>query len=332
MTAGFGLADEKLVLESELLKNGATVREAFRDVVADARRWTVEILRDEKPAVTGAIVGADGWILTKASELPPEPACRLHDQRQFPARLAGIDYDWDLALLKIEASDLPSVQWSTQGDPGVGQWLATPGLAEVPVSVGVVGAARMEIPAKRGLLGVAAVKQDRGLTVQSIQAQSGAARAGLKQDDVIETLNDGPLATYAELVERLRPFQPGDTVALGVIREGKPLSMSVTLGESFSSFVARSGFQNRLGGDLSRRRSGFRAAIQHDSLLDPHECGGTAVDLNGKAVGINIARGGRTATFVVPVDEVLPVIENLKAGKLDAPTTARYEELPPPEG
>jgi serine protease Do len=67
---------------------------------------------------------------------------------------------------------------------------------------------------------------------------------------------------------------------------------------------------------------GFPSVLQHDTVLRPNECGGPLVDLDGRAVAINIARAGRVASFGVPAEVVVPLIESLKSSKLDSPTIA----------
>jgi serine protease Do len=76
-------------------------------------------------------------------------------------------------------------------------------------------------------------------------------------------------------------------------------------------------------GPVSRRRSGFPQVIQHDTVLHPAQCGGPLVDLDGKAVGINIARAGRVATYALPASLILAAMDDLKSGKLvqETPTT-----------
>ena len=76
-----------------------------------------------------------------------------------------------------------------------------------------------------------------------------------------------------------------------------------------------------MGGPLSNRSGDFPAALQHDSVLRPSDCGGPIVDLSGKAVGINIARAGRVESFALPADQVKPLLKDLMSGKL-APTEA----------
>ncbi len=49
--------------------------------------------------------------------------------------------------------------------------------------------------------------------------------------------------------------------------------------------------------------------------MEPSECGGPVVDLDGKAVGINIARGGRVKSYAVPVNKLRPLLGDLRSGQ-----------------
>jgi serine protease Do len=112
-------------------------------------------------------------------------------------------------------------------------------------------------------------------------------------------------------------------VELAVTRGADRVKVRVTLGDAPSvSGAERIDFQNRLGGQLSLRRVGFPSVLQHDTVLRPNECGGPLVDLDGRAVAINIARAGRVASFGVPAEVVVPLIESLKSSKLDGPAIA----------
>ena len=74
---------------------------------------------------------------------------------------------------------------------------------------------------------------DGGALVESVQAGSPAARAGLHRGDVIATLNGGPVLSISSLMVSLRAHEPGDNVVLGVLRPAKPMiPMKVILGES----------------------------------------------------------------------------------------------------
>src|SRR5262249_59985794 len=65
---------------------------------------------------------------------------------------------------------------------------------------------------------------------------------------------------------------------------------------------------NRLGSDLSVRRTGFPAVLQTDMVIKPTDCGGPLVDLDGKTVGLVIARGGRVESYAIPSEEIRPLI------------------------
>ena len=100
---------------------------------------------------------------------------------------------------------------------------------------------------KRGLLGIKgmeltadiakAFKLDvqRGAFISEVLPGSGSAKAGVKSGDVITSLNGKPLSSFAELRSRIATTEPGTKVKLGLLRDGKPLEVEVTLDTSTSS-------------------------------------------------------------------------------------------------
>jgi serine protease Do len=74
--------------------------------------------------------------------------------------------------------------------------------------------------------------------------------------------------------------------------------------------------QEMMGSTLSNRRGGFPSILQHDTVLAPGNCGDPLVDLEGKVVGINIARAGRTETYAIPAAAVRELLADLMAGNL----------------
>ncbi|WP_279048764.1 serine endoprotease DegQ [Cedecea davisae] len=100
---------------------------------------------------------------------------------------------------------------------------------------------------KRGLLGIKGTEMSadiakafnlstqRGAFVSEVLPQSGSAKAGVKAGDVITSLNGNPLNSFAELRAKIATTEPGTVVKLGLLRDGKPLEVSVTLDKSTAS-------------------------------------------------------------------------------------------------
>ena len=100
---------------------------------------------------SGFIVSADGYILTNGHvvEGADEITVRLTDKREFKARIIGTDRRTDIAVLKIDASGLPTVRI---GDPArlrVGEWVVAIGSPfgfDNSVTAGIVSAKGRALP------------------------------------------------------------------------------------------------------------------------------------------------------------------------------------------
>lgn len=100
---------------------------------------------------SGFIIGADGYILTNAHVVneADEVLVKLFDKREFKAKIIGADKRTDVALIKIEATNLPKV---TIGDPSklkVGEWVAAIGSPfglENTMTAGIVSAKGRALP------------------------------------------------------------------------------------------------------------------------------------------------------------------------------------------
>ncbi len=94
---------------------------------------------------SGFIISKDGYVLTNAHvvESANEITVKLSDKREFSAKVIGADRKTDIALIKIDADDLPVV---TQGNPDqlkVGEWVIAIGAPfgfENTVTAGIVSA------------------------------------------------------------------------------------------------------------------------------------------------------------------------------------------------
>ncbi|MFM2093537.1 MAG: hypothetical protein RIS70_661 [Planctomycetota bacterium] len=288
------------------------VKTAFREVVSNARQYTVRVYAGDDQVALGTVVDADGMILTKASELTGKLTVRLADGRRLPATILNRRDELDLALIRVEATGLQQVSWAVGEGPDVGNWLATPGQDELPAAIGVLSGAPRRITEPRAMLGV--ILDERDPRVVQVIEGSGAERAGVKADDLITQVNGKAIDTMQNLVSTLERHRVGDKVELLVKRGDQELTLTAVLTDRAAGPRAeRSDMQNSLGGKLSDRRAGFPLVLPHDTVLRPNECGGPLVNLDGVTVGINIARAGRVASYALPTSVVMPAVAEMKA-------------------
>lgn len=100
---------------------------------------------------SGFIISSDGYILTNAHVVSAadEVLVKLSDKREFKAKIIGADKRTDVALIKIDATNLPKV---IIGDPSalkVGQWVAAIGSPfglENTMTAGIVSAKGRALP------------------------------------------------------------------------------------------------------------------------------------------------------------------------------------------
>ena len=290
---------------------------AFHEVVAASASSTVQVYCDGYTAALGTIVDPAGYIVTKASELSGKIECQLNvaGSKRYEATVVGRDKDLDLAVLKIDAKDLAPIAWSEGEPPAVGSWLVTPGLSREPLTIGVLSVSPRRIASPPGALGIDLAEPDEPAKIKSVRTNSPADKAGLEAGDIILKVNGKAVANNQELVLTVRSYQPGEKVELVIKRGETELTKTAVLSSLVKIFDHegddRAEFQNNLGGQLSERRTGFPSVIQHDSVLKPEQCGGPIVDLDGKAVGINIARAGRVESFALPGSVVREAVKKM---------------------
>ncbi len=100
---------------------------------------------------SGFIISADGYLLTNAHVVAQasEVTVKLTDKREFKAKVIGFDRKTDVALLKIEASNLPVVKLGNPGETKVGEWVVAIGSPfgfDNTVTAGIVSAKSRELP------------------------------------------------------------------------------------------------------------------------------------------------------------------------------------------
>lgn len=94
---------------------------------------------------SGFIISSDGYILTNAHvvETADEITVKLNDKREFAAEVIGTDRKTDIALIKINATDLPIVAQGNPENLKVGEWVVAIGSPfgfEHSVTAGIVSA------------------------------------------------------------------------------------------------------------------------------------------------------------------------------------------------
>ncbi|MCQ5469960.1 serine endoprotease DegP [Pantoea brenneri] len=122
---------------------------------------------------------------------------------------------------------------------------------------------------KRGELGVMgtelnselakAMKVDaqRGAFVSQVLPGSAAAKAGIKAGDVVVSMNGKPLTSFAALRAEVGSLPIGTTLKLGLLRDGKPLDVSVQLQQSSQAKVQSATIYTGIeGADLSNSDAG----------------------------------------------------------------------------
>lgn len=273
-------------------------------------------------AGSGVILTADGYIVTNNHVVQDadELTVKLNDNREFKARIIGLDKTTDLALIKIEAKDLPAITVANSDDLKLGEWVlaignpfsltstvtagivsakarslgATPGSIEsfiqtdaainpgnsggalvnargelvginamlysqtgsysgygfaIPTSImnKVVDDLRQYGTVQRALLGISgqdvstyidAEKEKgrepdlgtvNGIYVAEVSADGAAAAAGLKEGDVITSIDGKTIEKFGQLQELLVNHRPGDKVSVTYLRDKKKHTVQITL-------------------------------------------------------------------------------------------------------
>lgn len=113
--------------------------------------------RDQAPANamgSGFLISADGLVVTNhhVIESADNVMVRLMDQREYEAEVIGTDPHSDLALLKIDVSDVNFIQLADASDVRVGEWvvaIGSPFGLDYSVSAGIVSAKGRNIASRQ---------------------------------------------------------------------------------------------------------------------------------------------------------------------------------------
>lgn len=98
------------------------------------------------------------------------------------------------------------------------------------------------------------VDAQRGAFVSQVMPNSSAAKAGIKAGDVITSLNNKPISSFAALRAEVGSMPIGSKVSLGLLREGKPITVNLELQQSSQNQVDSSTiFSGIEGAEMSNK-------------------------------------------------------------------------------
>lgn len=269
---------------------------------------TALVTVDGKLAALGTVVSANGRILTKNSETDEGKLAVKLGGQEYEARVLKRFPQRDLALLKIDARDLRSVRFQIE-EPALGSILTASGVESEPLGIGLLSVPGRAM-SKVGFIGIQAAEGEGGVLVARLVSGGAAEQAGLKENDVITSLDDEKVEDPISFGGLIRGRKAGEEVRVGYLREGEPGELKVTLKERKMRDNVQNDPRMKLSlGRLSEKTGGYPDVIQHDIPLPPELCGGPLFNLNGKCVGVNVSRAGRTKTYAIPADEIVELLE-----------------------
>lgn len=266
------------------------------------------------------VVRADGYLVTKASELKtPTFDVRLPSGVNLKGKIVSVNVDNDLALIQVPTTNLTPVEWANPEDIQLGEIVIAPSEKKEPMGWGVLSV--LKRPSTGGMMGVMLAETADGVKVNTVNPNMPADKAGIRSGDIIVKVNDTAYKTLSELQDFLQTQSAGTEISVTVKRGEQDLVFRLSLASRNTLPASeRSVSQNTLAGALSERATDFPSVLEHDIVLQPHQQGGPLLNLDGKAIGINIARAGRVETYATPAEVVQKLLPDLIAKKYP-PTT-----------
>lgn len=277
----------------------------------------------------GTIISADGLIVGKRSEFSTRNVSCFIDEKEVEGLIIASHSELDLALIRVQQRlsspiEIPPLYELSRPGKFV---VSITGDSTQPV-FGTVSVQPQKFQVKPPeckdcvdlgitISGIRQTKtvqvQDKltnlsGFEVTRVYPRTPGEKCGLLTKDLLCLVNGKAFANSTELKRLGNQLKVGQTLELVLIREGKL--------ETFNTIINR--LSPRIlhdrwgGGPFSEKRFGFSEVIVHDSVILPEHCGGPLVDLQGKVLGINIARSMRVASFSIGIDRVVDFVQRAR--------------------
>lgn len=310
-------AEPRAPLRAEEFTNGQETMTPLKGLQQKVSACTALLMNQKgQPVGTATWVGEDGYLITKASEVPHVEDCtvRWGQGREAPLREIRRDVKNDLVLAHApNVTGVTPARFVPSASLTLGQWIVSPAKAS-RLKIGVMSAQRRSIKGFGAAIGVRmddrpASKEGAGVRIIGIAEDSPAAAAGLQAGDVMLELAGEKVHEHRRVNEIISKRQPGEELEVKVKRGGKDVSLQVRLA-SRTKILANWDGEDFANGGISIRTDNFAEVIQHDLPLNPLDMGGPLMNLQGEAIGLNIARVDRVTTFALPSETFWPIVEH----------------------
>ncbi len=336
LSASFANAQQQLgQLEGEFRLNGKETWKAFEPIREVLQASSAVIYDGWRSVAYGVVVSSDGYLVSKASEIDKieELTIRI-DRRHFKkVEVVAAMVEWDVVLLKVDGEDLPLIDWS-ETEPTHGSWVVSNGSTtrrDRRLRVGIISANAREIGGGRApvVMGVTlnTNEETEGLAIGKVHKDSGASQAGLEPGDIILKADGVEVKNMKELQVVLKEKEPGDTLNLRIKRGNEEREYDVELKKRESVFEEEKTRNDAMSGRVSQRRSNFPRVLQTDLPLSVRSVGGPLLDLEGRCIGMNIARANRCETFSIPTKELLEIVQALMNPAQEEEASGAREEV-----
>ena len=285
-----------------------------------------EVFVDSRAVGFALAVDASGHYIAKDSDvgdLSNDVALSMPDGVTVAVQRVARDRSLDLVLLRSAEESVP-VEWASDSEVALGEIVVSVGRDVEPLSWGVRAldqrvAGRGDVTAAYLGVGVRELTDEerqargveKGAMVSAVLPGSAAARSRLEVGNIVTSIAGQSVTNADEVGRSVRGHAAGDVVEIRAIDgSGSERTLRTRLGVR----PLQSGPQASTPAyPASRRSSGFGTVLQHDSAIAANRMGGPVVDLDGRVVGMNIARVDRTKTYALPAQAVAEAATRLLA-------------------
>lgn len=260
------------------------------------------------------------FLVTKLSMLGENPQLKLFPE--YKLVVVAKDKENDLVLLAIKGANLLSggidLVKVAIGSVNMGKLIYHEKEAGKMVA-GVLGSEIFSLPkiSSRPYLGAMLKFNSQPALFSLINPESPAGTAGIKVGDELVAFNGQKIQKANDLVPALQKHWPGDEITLTWKSDTATITKTLILADvkkGVSSHPAE-----RIEGGKSERRDGFKQVFAHDANVKAGDCGSPVFDLEGKFLGLNIARFSRTTALALPANVVIQFVKaNVNSGAAGA--------------